>query len=292
MKVGLSTYSMYGLIESGEMSVPDVIGWIAENGGECAEIVPFGFDLTDNDALTDAIVAKAKAAGLTLSCYSISANLLAEDRDAYEAEVRRVMRHVDIAHRLGVPVMRHDVSSFDRPPETNDILHFDREFPQMVDACGRIADYAAKRYGISTTVENHGYFVNGSDRVLRLYHAVDRPNFRGTLDIGNLMCVDENPLTGIKKLLPFAAQVHFKDFYLRHPSVRDPGPGYWIPTAGGDSLRGAIVGHGDVDVWQAMKLIKESGYDGSISVEFEGMEDPKTGSSIGLANVRRIWNEV
>jgi sugar phosphate isomerase/epimerase len=37
--------------------------------------------------------------------------------------------------------------------------------------------------------------------------------------------------------------------------------------------------------------VKQSGYDGYISVEFEGMEDCQTGSRIAMDNVRRLWNE-
>ena len=45
MKLGVSTYSLMNEIKAGTMSVLDVIQWIADNGGEHVEIVPFGFDL-------------------------------------------------------------------------------------------------------------------------------------------------------------------------------------------------------------------------------------------------------
>ena len=41
MKLGLSTYSLDGEISSGRMTLGDVLDWIAANGGECAELVPF-----------------------------------------------------------------------------------------------------------------------------------------------------------------------------------------------------------------------------------------------------------
>ena len=40
-------------------------------------------------------------------------------------------------------------------------------FETVVEAAAEVADYAA-RYGITTMVENHGFFVNGSDRIIRL----------------------------------------------------------------------------------------------------------------------------
>lgn len=290
MKVGLSTYSLVDLIRDKKMSVLEAIEWIAENGGEHVEIVPFGFDLVDNDELIEAIKDKAKEVGIEISNYAILANLVPESVDEYEKEIQRIIMHVDIANKLGVKLMRHDVSSFSRPVETNTILNFDKDFPRMVNACRRIADYAAQ-YGITTTVENHGFYVNGSDRVIRLINAVDRENFKTTVDVGNFLCVDEDPIVGIKKDLPYAAMIHFKDFYIR-PSYKDMGEGKWFISNHGNYLRGAIIGHGEIDVWQAAKMIKDSGYDGFISVEFEGMEDSKTGSRIGMDNVKRIWSEV
>ena len=111
MKLGVSTYSLVSAIRSGEMSVLDAIQWIVDHGGEHVEIVPFGFQLVDNPALTDAVREKAAAVGIDISNYAILADLLKEEPDAYEAEIARVMKEVDVAHRLGVKYMRHDVSA-------------------------------------------------------------------------------------------------------------------------------------------------------------------------------------
>ena len=167
----------------------------------------------------------------------------------------------------------------------------------MTVACRRIADYAAQ-FGITTTVESHGFFVNGSDRVIRLINEVNRPNYKLTLDVGNFMCVDENSVVGVIKSLPYTVMIHLKDFYYR-PSYRNPGGttefdcrGQWFTTSNGNFLRGAIIGQGDLDMWEIIRLIKNYGYDGCISVEFEGMEDCEVGSKVGMDNAKRIWNEV
>lgn len=291
MKVGLSTYSLVDLIrDKKQMTVLDALDWIAANGGEHAEIVPFGFDLVDNDDLIQKIKSKAKELNLDLSAYSILANLIPETQEEYKAEIERVKQHVLIAQKLGVKYMRHDISAFFRSAEINRISNFEKDFPRMVQACQEITNFA-KQHGIITTVENHGFFVNGSDRIEKLLLAVNDDNFKLTLDIGNFMCVDENPIVGLKKILPYATMIHLKDFYLRSGDV-DMGEGYWFRTNVGDYLRGAIFGHGDMDVRKALKLIKESGYKGYASLEFEGMEDCRLGSRIGMDNIKRIWDEV
>jgi len=133
MKLGVSTYSLMNAINAGEMSVLDVIQWIADNGGEHVEIVPFGYQLVGNEALIDAIREKAADVGIDISNYAILANLLPETEEEYEAEIKRLMGEVDIAHRLGVKLMRHDVSSFRRPFEMNTIVHFEKDLTRMVD---------------------------------------------------------------------------------------------------------------------------------------------------------------
>jgi len=285
MKLGLSSYSLVKALKAQELDILGVIDWIAANGGEHVEIVPIGFNLTENPELIGAIVKKAADAGIEVSNYAIGANFITETTGQYEQEIERVKREVDIAAKLGVKRMRHDVAS---RPDTS-IIRFQEELEKLASACRQVADHAAQ-YGIVTSVENHGYYIQASDRVQALIHAVDRPNFRTTLDVGNFMCADENSVVAVQKNISYASMVHVKDFYLR-PAALNPGAG-WFPTAGGNHLRGAIVGHGDIDMRRVIGIVKSSGYDGYISVEFEGLEDCYTGSKLGMETVRRLWNEV
>ncbi|WP_257348913.1 sugar phosphate isomerase/epimerase family protein [Pseudalkalibacillus decolorationis] len=290
MKIGLSTYSLLDAIKAGEMDVLDVVQWIADNGGEHMEIVPYGFSLVDNLELADAVRNKAEEVGIELSNYSMPANFVQDTEEEFEAEVARLEEHVDLLDRMGIKHMRHDVTAFTLPPKKMTIEYFENSLPQIIEGSRRIADYAAK-FGIITTIENHGVAVQHSDRVQRVLQAVDRPNFKTTLDIGNFMCVDEKSIVGVKKNLPYASLVHFKDFYFR-PYYQDPGAGKWFRTSNGNYLRGAIVGQGDIEIREIVKLIKDSGYDGYVTLEFEGMEECREASRIGMDNLKRFWEEV
>ena len=290
MKVGLSTYSLVRELREGTMTVLDVIQWIADNGGEHMEMVPYGYSVVDDFELADRIKEKAAEVGIELSAYSLPANFVQESEEAFNEEVERLKKHVDIVNRLGIKIMRHDVTAFTLPPEHMTIHYFEEHFSKLVKGSQLIADYA-DQFGITTTIENHGYNVQTSDRVQRVIHAVNRDNFKTTLDVGNFLCIDEDPLVGVKKNIKYAATVHFKDFYIR-PYYENPGEGAWFRTVNENYLRGAIVGHGDLNIREIMKLVKNSGYDGYLTVEFEGMEDCKVGSKIGMDNVRRLWNEV
>lgn len=286
MKLGISSYSLFQAMHAGRMTILDAIDWVAEIGGQHIEIVPgLGFDFNANPELENQIVEKAKSAGIDISNYAIGANFVTDTEEQYEAEIARVMSEVDRAHRLGARLMRHDVAS---RPDTS-IARFNEDLEKVAAACRRIADHA-KPYDITTSLENHGYYVQASDRVQSVVHAVDRPNFKTTLDVGNFLCVDENPVTAVKKNLPYASMVHIKDFYVR-PSYRNPGEG-WFKSTGGNYLRGAIAGHGDIDLYEILRIVKQSGYDGYLSIEYEGMEECTKGTKIAFDNVNRIWNEV
>jgi sugar phosphate isomerase/epimerase len=285
MKIGVSIYSLSRAIQAGELSVVEAIGYIAEIGGEHVEIVPIGFSLTENPELIAAIRQKAQDVGIEISNYAIGAEFSSLQEEEYESEITRVKQEVDIAAQLGVKLMRHDVAT----SKDISIKQFELLLPRLAAACRRIADYAAT-FGITTSIENHGYFLQASDRVQALIHAVDRANFRTTLDIGNFMCADENSVVAVKKNISYASMVHIKDFYLR-PSDQAPGEG-WFPTAHGNHLRGAIIGNGDIDMRSVLKVVKQSGYNGFLSVEFEGMEECKQGTRVGLNNLKQIWNGI
>ncbi|MCQ4088527.1 sugar phosphate isomerase/epimerase [Saccharibacillus sp. JS10] len=284
MQLGISSYSLYQAMQQSKMTIEDVFHWVAELGASHIELVPgLGFDFSEDAHLEARLIELANSLSLELSNYAIGANFITKDEASYEAEIARVISEVDRAARLGIKRMRHDVAS----REDTSILLFNEDLERLASACRRIADHAAQ-YGIITSVENHGYYIQASDRVQTLVHAVDRANFRTTLDVGNFVCVDENPQTAVANNLPYASMVHIKDFYIRPPH-RNPGEG-WFRSSGGNYLRGAIAGQGDLDLVALIDLIRSSGYDGFLSIEYEGMEDCLTGTRIAFDNVKRIWN--
>ncbi|GAA0316796.1 sugar phosphate isomerase/epimerase family protein [Oceanobacillus oncorhynchi subsp. oncorhynchi] len=288
MKLGMSSYSLANALHSGEMTILDVMQWTKDLGGEHIEIVPIGYTLTNNPQLIEDIVNKAKELDLAISNYAIGADFLSGDDEAFEQEVERVKKEVDIANQLGAKRMRHDVSF--KPPHEAGIEQFDKDLPKIVKACQIIADYA-KQYDIVTSIENHGFYLQASDRINLIIAKVNRSNFRHTLDTGNFVCVDEDPVSAIKKCLNNISMLHVKDFYVRPDSHANPGEG-WFGSAAGNYLRGAITGHGDLPLADILKIVKENGYQGFVSIEFEGMEECKKASAISFKNIKQLWKSL
>ncbi len=282
--IGLSSYSMQRALNDGRMTISQVIDFIAENKGEHIEIVPMGnFILTGNDALTEEVVKHAKDAGIALSSYTIGANFVLDNPEDVRNEINRVKGEIEIAAKLGVTRMRHDAGWM--APADSTYAAYLKYLPVVADACGELADYA-KPYGITTSVENHGYLFQGSERVQGLVLAVNRDNFRTTLDVGNFLCRDEDPVIAAMNNLPFASMIHFKDFYIR--TAPPTGEGYF-PSSHGRFLRGAVTGEGDVDLKTITALIQNSSYDGFLSIEYEGAEDCVSACPRAMRNVRTLF---
>ena len=285
MSIGFSSYCFYRELKTQRITIDGVITWAAEQACAHIELVPgLGFEISDSDEARR-LARVISAAGLRVSSYTMGANFIAPDRTAFEAEIARVQQAVEFAAILGTTRMRHDLGF--RPAAESDDATFAADLPLFVEACQRIADHA-RQYGIVTSIENHGFHVQHSSRVLQVVETVARDNFGITIDVGNFLCVDESPIDGVRRCAPKASMVHFKDFHTGSP---DPDEKGWFRSSSGRALRGAILGEGFLDLPALAKVLVNSGYTGDCSVEFEGREPCETGVQRGLTVLRELWAE-
>lgn len=284
MKIGVSSYSYSRLVGSGNIRQIDVISKAKEAGFDVIEFstisVPQGKTLKEYaKELRD----EAERVGIPIANYTIGADFVNGCGGDLRAEVERLKGEVDIAEILGAPGMRHDIT-YNMP--RGRFATFDDAIAAIAPAVREVSEYAASK-GIRTMTENHGFISQDSTRVERLVSAVGHPNFGVLIDIGNFSCADEDQAVAVGRLAPLAFHVHAKDFHIKSGNGVNPGEG-WFVSRGGNFLRGAIIGHGDVPLLQALRALKRTGYDGVLSVEFEGMEDPETGIRIGRDNLIRL----
>lgn len=290
MKLGVSSYSFGRLVHGKAMKQIDVIAQAAKMGFDSIEFstiaVPEGSSLPDFAA---ELKRESERVGIPIVNYTIGADFINGSKGDIQAEIERVKREVDVARILGVKGMRHDATR-GYPAGHVGAKGFDDALPRLVTGCRAVTEYAAG-LGIRTMVENHGFFCQDSERVEKLINGVNHPNFGALVDIGNFLCVDEEPGRAVGRLMPYAFHCHAKDFHFKPGSSFNPGDG-WFLSRGGNYLRGSIIGHGDVPLVACIRIIKRSGYDGVLSIEFEGMEDVLLGIATGLANLRRLVQEV
>ncbi|MFF0268116.1 sugar phosphate isomerase/epimerase family protein [Kribbella sp. NPDC004536] len=261
---------------SGEMDLIGVLDWVAASSAGHIEVAAMDgeYYLEHQDVVRDT-AKHAEEIGVPIVNYLVSGDL----RTADEKEIDRLRKQLDVAHAFGARIFRHDVAPW--AWREQDPGEFETTFAKVVEGCRAVADHAAD-LGVVSTIENHGFFMNGSERLARLVYEVDRPNFRVTLDLGNGLCVGEVPGKTAAGLIDVAASIGVKDFHIR----RSAGDG-WLKTLAGDYLLGTVTGHGDVDVAGLLALAATKP-DVPVSLEFEGMETPLPAIERSLANILRL----
>ena len=292
MKYSVSLYSFYNALKRNLITPFACIEQAKDLGFDAVEAVDFvNFDCVPEERLERAaeIRSEAERLGLEISALAIGADFINGSDGDTKKEIERVKSYVDVAAALGAPRMRHDVTQ-GYPKNSGKYCSCESLLPKLAEACREVAEYAASK-NVMTMTENHGFYSQDSERVEKLYTAVGHPNFALLCDLGNFLCADENPALAVSRVAPYARYVHAKDFIVKSFFDADPGEGSFRSRAG-NYLRGTIIGHGNVPVKQCLHILKSAGYDDTISIEFEGMELPEDALRIGLANLKKYWNEV
>ena len=286
MKTSVTTYSFHRYVNAGKMTQFDCIAKAKElgfDGIEFTEIV--GANLEEQKENARKYRAEAERVGIDVVSYTISADLYKDTKEAREAEVERLKGELDIAALLGAKLMRHDVCH--KLGSKWPARSFDGMLPYLAESARKVTEYA-QTLGIRTCSENHGYIAQDSDRVERLVNAVHHDNYGLLVDIGNFICVDEDTSLAVSRVAPYAFHVHVKDFMLRKEPV---GPCV-NQTRGANYFAGVVIGEGDIPVKHNLAILKRAGYEGYLTVEYEGTEDCIAGVSRGLANLKNILKEL
>lgn len=278
MKISVSSYS-YSALKLSDIEAMKLAKEMGFDGIEFAEIHPD--EGADKKEYARTLYNFGQEIGLPITNYAIGADFINKDVDE---EIERLKGEVDVAEILGVKTMRHDASSGPEG-ERFSLTGFENYLPVLAKGCKAVTEYA-KTKGIKTSVENHGYYCQQSDRVEALMNAVDDENFGWLVDIGNFMCADEKSIDAVKVGAKHAIYVHVKDFYFE--SKDKPQPDGYFDTRDGNHICGSVLGDGVVPVKECLDIVKANGYDGWVTLEYEGHETPSTAVPKGLAFLKSV----
>lgn len=184
----------------------------------------------------DAVMARMKEHGFTAPVVRGEADL-SKDSFAHELEPQ-----LKVAEKMGAEYMFLSAKRGDSPKE--EVYRRLREAGDM-----------AAEYGIVLALETHPDLgTNGAVQVETM-KAVNHPNVRVNFDTANITYYNEktNAQDELAKSVDYVATVEFKD----HNGLKKT----WdFPVAG----------HGMVDFRAIVELLKEHGYAGPVTIEFEG----------------------
>lgn len=195
----------------------------------------------DRDYLKQTVKAAANA-GVTMEGMAVDrTGDLSEIDDVKRAEaVKNAMAYFDIAMELGLDYFRVNTGG---SPEA---------LPEMVEACidsySQLAEVAGRR-GVKVAIENHGGLSTKPETIVEIIEGVGSDHLGTLPDCGNFP--EDNLIEDLRVIMPYAVNVHVK----------------W---SRGDKP-------GKRDLFAVTRMVKESGFDGTMFIEDGGSIDDHQG---------------
>lgn len=207
------------------------------------------------------------ANGLTVSCYSVVLNLLAEDA---AVQKERMLRHVEYARELGSPFVHHTlVPGYDREKQT---MTLSEVLERIADDAADIAKYCNDN-GMICIYEPQGLYFNGVEGVRAILDEMRRRGLKVGVcgDTGNSIYVDVDPVNIFRTFSRDIVHVHVKDYYYgRQNEAR-------AYSYDGKTISNSRFGEGDCHIKECLAQLSD--YSGDISFEFKDT-DSEMGRSI------------
>ena len=162
--------------------------------------------------------------------------------DGFEEHFKLFCHTVNIAHVMEVPYIR--MFSFFMPEGEDPEKYHDEVFRRV----GRMADYAAKHNVILLHENEKEIYGDVADRCRKLMEEFYSDHFKAVFDFANFVQCHQDTKEAYEMLKPYIEYVHVKDAEWESGQV--------VPA-----------GHGDGNVKEILKMLKESGYEGFLSLE-------------------------
>lgn len=272
-RIGVSTYSFWGFRRENWRDPVVCIEAAAAIGFDGVELLER--QLPD---LAPASLRKLKrlafTLGLDLMGYSTHQGFLSPEVAKRRQNIDITIASLRRAADMGIPTMRVNTGSWGTSKDFNELManrgiepalpgHTDEDgFPWVIDALGEVTKEAEK-LGVVLGLENHWGLGRLPEGVERIVKAINSEWLQVTLDTGNFL---EDPYEKIASLAPRAVLVQAKTYF---------GGGVWYTL--------------DLDYPRIARIIREAGFRGYVSLEFEGKEDPGTAVPKSLELLRHAF---
>jgi len=238
---GCCAYSYRKYLQPGTMTMEDFILKAVELEIDGVDVTTYWLKSTE-PAYLHSLRHLAFKHAISFSGAAIRTEMCQSDPARREAEIASIKKWVDATELLGASHIR--VFGGKVPDGATDAQGVEWTAETMKPAC----DYAAQK-GITLGIESHGGITSKAANILAILRRVDSPYAGCNLDISNFQ---EDPYSQVESLIPYATHTHIREFY-------------------GGQRRLPL----DLDrMWQ---LFAKGGYQGFMSVEYEGEEEAMTG---------------
>ncbi len=241
LKLALNAYSFNQALRAGQMSLDDLIRFCADERIDGLDLTGYylpGYPKVADDRFLHELKRKAFVNGVSISGTGVRNDFAQPDATARRADVQLVKEWIEVAAKLGAPVLRVFSGKSVPPGRT-----FDEVLAWMTADLQECVEHG-RRHGVMIGVQHHHDFLKTAAETIRLVEAVNSAWFGVILDIGSLRQGD--PYAEIGKLIPYAVSWQVKETV-------------WSGTT-----------QLPVDLARLKRLILQSGYRGFLPVEALG----------------------
>jgi sugar phosphate isomerase/epimerase len=274
MKLAVSMYSYYRTVKCGSMDIPGFIHEAKKIGANGVELLDFFYK--DPEAERPAALEALRETGLPCPIFSIAQNFAKTSEEERERELDKIKFGVDEAGKFGSGVVRVFAG------DVAEGITFEQARAWIVEGLSKASKYAAE-HGVKLALENHGKLAGRGDQVKGLIEDVRAMAGNDSLganpDTGNFLLVNQPSHEAIHEVASYANMVHFKDFKADANGI--------YAALNGERFTGTAVGEGTVDLHACISALKNAGFDGWLSMEYEGEEDPLTAVPRSLRNAEK-----
>ncbi len=198
-----------------------------------------------NDKYIFELKRRAFDLGLGISGTGVGNNFTVADKEARAKDVQRIKNWVEVAAKLGAPVLRvfADTQMRAQTWETASKAAKREQVEEWIAADIRAcADHAAK-FGVIIGVQNHGDFLKTADNLISLLKRIDSPWCGAIVDTGYFKAAD--PYSEMAKAAPYAVNWQIKQSPLG-VEAEDASP---------------------TDLKRLLRVVRDSGYRGYLPIE-------------------------
>lgn len=189
----------------------------------------------------DATIEKLKDSNMTIPMLTSGASFGESSAKAISA-LKEAKEYIDIASKLSCPYIRVLISSSPNPEEV--------DIEQAIKCYEEICEYGQEK-NVKPLMETNGVLANSVE--MKDFLSKIKSNNKGVLwDIHHpYRYFSETPEQTMRNIGDYVCYVHVKDSVIKDSKV---------------CYR--MMGYGDVPVFDCLKLLKENGYDGYVSLEW------------------------
>ncbi len=269
----------------GELDLEKFVDLAREMGVRGVELLDVFFNKEDSGfTQTEAIARYAQSREIHVPIFSVSNDFTEEGGESFQRNLEIVRRGVDQAVLLGAEVVRVFAGGGENVRDPSPV------YARVVEGLSLASEYAHSR-GVRLALENHGRFAGRGAQVREIIHAVRAKTGEATLgsnpDPANFLLADENPVTGVSAVADLAYMAHLKDF-----ATAGSERSHVFVSLGGHRYVGVPLGEGEVPLRECLRVLRDAGFQGWVSVEYEAEEEERTGVPKSVAVARDLLNQL